>query len=174
MSLKRIGVVMPPKNVPTLLGDVNSYYLASVIATNVNPTETANITIYVKQPGEEDEDNFVYVTHLFPLSRQNSFETIRFAMNPLDEVWVESTVDEISFMASGIPQASIAVRYTVGPTERRPTAPQPGDQFFDTNGETLNIYSGSGGWQGIIPSTGYNSVDGGNAFSVYGNIEEEV
>jgi hypothetical protein len=26
------------------------------------------------------------------------------------------------------------------------------------------------GWQGILPSTGYNSVDGGNAFSTYENV----
>ena len=105
MSLKRIGVVMPAEDTPTLLGDVNTYYLASVIFTNVNPTETANITIYVKPDGETNPDNYAYITHLFPLERQNSFESLRFAMNPLDEIWVESTIDSVSFVASGIPQS---------------------------------------------------------------------
>jgi hypothetical protein len=148
MSLKRIGVVMPVEDTPTLLGDVNTYYLASVIATNVNPTQTANITIYVKPDGETDPDKYAYMSYLFPLEKQNSFETIRFAMNPLDEVWVESTINEVSFIASGIPQAVINVRYTVGPTENKPTAPQPGDQYYDTTLNTLQLYKPTG-WVNI-------------------------
>lgn len=148
MSLKRIGVVMPPEDTATLLGDVNTYYLASVIATNVNPSETANITIYVKPDGETDPDNYAYITYIFPLERQNSFETIRFAMNPLDEIWVESSIENVSFIASGIPQAIINVRYTVGPTENMPTSPNPGDQYYDTTQNILKLYKPTG-WQTI-------------------------
>jgi hypothetical protein len=144
MSLKRIGVSMPAENTLTLLGDVNSYYLASVIVTNVNPTETANITIYVKPDGETDPDNYAYITYLFPLERQNSFETIRFAMNPLDEIWVESTIDSVSFVAAGIPQAVINVRYTVGPTANKPTVPNAGDQYYDTTLNILQLYKPTG------------------------------
>jgi hypothetical protein len=144
MSLKRIGVVMPDKDVDTLLGDVTTYYLASVVVTNVNPTETANINIYIKPNGESDPDKFAYITHLFPLKRQNSFETIRFAMNPLDEIWVQSTINDVSFVASGIPQSIIAVRYSVGPIENRPTAPQPGDQFYNTTNNVLQLYKPTG------------------------------
>jgi hypothetical protein len=148
MSLKRIGVALPQKNTLTLLGDVNTYYLASVIATNINPTQTANITIYVKPDGETDPDRYAYITYLFPLDRQNSFETIRFAMNPLDEIWIESSIDDVSFIASGIPQAIINVRYTVGPTENKPTTPQPGDQYYDTTLNTLQLYKPTG-WVNI-------------------------
>ena len=144
MSLKRIGVVMPVKDTPTLLGDVNVYYFTSVVVTNTNPTETANITIYVKPNGETDPEKYAYITHLFPLSRQNSFETIRFAMNPLDEVWVESTINQVSFVAEGIPQSVISVRYTVGPTENKPTSPQPGDQYYDSTQNILQVYKPSG------------------------------
>jgi hypothetical protein len=144
MSLKRIGVVMPQKDVATLLGDVNTYYFTSVVVTNVNPTETANITIYVKPDGETDPNRYAYITHLFPLSRQNSFETIRFAMNPLDEIYVESTIDDVSFIAAGIPQAVIPVRYTVGPTANKPTVPQPGDQYYDSDQNILQVYKPSG------------------------------
>jgi hypothetical protein len=148
MSLKRIGVLMPPKNTLSLLGDVNTYYFASVIVTNVNPIQTANITIYVKPDGETDPDGYAYMSYLFPLERQNSFETIRFAMNPLDEIWVESTIDDVSFVASGIPQSIINVRYTVGPTANKPTAPQPGDQYYDTTLNTLQLYKPTG-WVNI-------------------------
>lgn len=144
MSLKRIGVVMPPEDTPILLGDVNTYYLASVIVTNVNPTQTANITIYVKPNGETNPDSYAYITHLFPLERQNSFESLRFAMNPLDEIWVESTIESVSFVASGIPQSIINVRYSVGPTENKPSTPNPGDQYYDTTLNTLELYKPTG------------------------------
>ena len=140
MSLKRIGIVMPEEDTDTLLGDVNTYYLASVVVTNVNPVETANITIYIKPDGETSPSNYAYITSKFPLSRQNSFETIRFAMNPLDEIWVESSIDQVSFVAIGIPQSVIVLRYSVGPTEERPTQPQVGDQFYNTTTNVLQLY----------------------------------
>jgi hypothetical protein len=151
MSLKRLGVSNPVKNTPTLLADVNTQYFASVIVTNLNPIQTANITIYVKPRDATSPDEYAYMAFLFPLSKQNSFETIRFAMNPLDEIWVESSIDDMSFMAMGIPQSVIAVRYSVGPTENRPTTPQPGDQYYNTTSNTLELYKPTG-WVTVTTS----------------------
>jgi hypothetical protein len=151
MSLKRLGVVNPIKNTPTLLADVNTQYFSSVIVTNLNPVQTANITIYVKPNGETNPDNYAYMTYLFPLSKQNSFETIRFAMNPLDEIWVESSIDDLSFMAMGIPQSIISVRYSVGELANRPTTPQPGDQYYNTTSNVLELYK-STGWVTVTTS----------------------
>jgi hypothetical protein len=151
MSLRRLGVANPPKNVVTKLADVNTQYFSSVIVTNLNPVQTANITIYIKPRDVEDPDEYVYLSYFFPLSKQNSFETIRFAMNPLDEIWVESSVDDISFMAMGIPQSIIVVRYSVGPTESRPTTPQPGDQYYDSTLNILQLYKPTG-WVTVTTS----------------------
>jgi hypothetical protein len=151
MSLKRLGVVNPIKNTPTLLADVNTQYFSSVIVTNLNPVQTANITIYVKPNGETNPDNYAYMTYLFPLSKQNSFETIRFAMNPLDEIWVESSIDDLSFMAMGIPQSIISVRYSVGELANRPTTPQPGDQYYNTTSNVLELYKPTG-WVTVTTS----------------------
>jgi hypothetical protein len=151
MSLKRLGVVNPIKNTPTLLADVNTQYFSSVIVTNLNPIQTGNITIYVKPNDEEDPDNYAYLSYLFPLSKQNSFETIRFAMNPLDEIWVESSIDEMSFMAIGIPQSVISVRYSVGEIGNRPTTPQPGDQYYNTTSNVLQLYKPTG-WVTVTTS----------------------
>ena len=148
MSLKRIGVLMPSQDTPSLLGDVNTFYLASVIATNINPNQSANVTIYVKPDGETNPDNYAYMAFQFPLDRQNSFETIRFAMNPLDEIWVESSIEQVSFIASGIPQSVINVRYSVGETANKPTNPLPGDQYYDTTLNTLQLYKPTG-WVNI-------------------------
>jgi hypothetical protein len=151
MSLKRLGVVNPVKNTPTLLADVNTQYFSSVIVTNLNPVQTGNITIYVKPNNETNPDNYAYLTYLFPLSKQNSFETVRFAMNPLDEIWVESSIDEMSFMAIGIPQSVISVRYSVGELANRPTTPQPGDQYYNTTSNVLQLYKPTG-WVTVTTS----------------------
>ena len=148
MSLRRLGVVNPPRNVETKLADVNTQYFSSVIVTNLNPVQTANVTIYIKPRDEEDPDNYAYLSYLFPLSKQNSFETIRFAMNPLDEIWVESSIEQVSFIASGIPQSIINVRYSVGETANKPTNPLPGDQYYDTTLNTLQLYKPTG-WVNI-------------------------
>ena len=172
MSMKRLGVARPQANQDTLLSDVVMPFFASVIATNLSETETANLTVYVKQPNGLEVDN-AYIVYNFPLKPFNTLETNRFALNTSDEIWVRTSIEDVSFFAEGVPQPIVELRYTNGTIAQRPTSPIPGDLFFDTDGGTFNIYSGVGGWQGILPSTGYNSVDGGDAFSVYDNIEGE-
>jgi hypothetical protein len=151
MSLRRLGVLNPVKNTPTLLAEVNTQYFSSVIVTNLNPVQNANITIYVKPNNETNPENYAYLAFLFPLSNQNSFETIRFAMNPLDQIWVESNIEDISFMAMGIPQSVIAVRYSVGELANRPTTPQPGDQYYNTTSNVLQLYKPTG-WVTVTTS----------------------
>jgi hypothetical protein len=170
MSIKKLGVARPQSDQDTLLSDVIMPFFASVIATNLSETETSNLTIYAKQPDAPEEEN-AYIVFNFPLKPFNTLETNRFALNTLDELWVKSSTGDVSFFAEGIPQPIVELRYTNGTISQRPTSPIPGDLFFDTDGGTFNMYSGAGGWQGILPSTGYNSVDGGNAFSIYDNVE---
>jgi hypothetical protein len=172
MSVKRLGIIRPSADTPSLLTDVSSNYFVSVIITNLNQIKEANLTVYVKPFEVTDPDEYSYVIYNFPLARANSLETNRFALNPLDEVWVESSIDDVSFVCVGIPQPIAGVRYTNSATGEFPSSPTPGDLFFDDDSGTFNIYSSVEGWQGILPSTGYNSVDGGNAFSTYGNEDE--
>ena len=172
MSVKRLGIVRPAAEIPSLLTDVGSNYFVSVIITNLNQIKEANLTVYVKPFEVEDPSEYSYVIYNFPLARANSLETNRFALNPLDEVWVKSSIDDVSFVCVGIPQPIAGVRYTNSTTGQFPVSPTPGDLFYDDFSGTFNIFSSVDGWQGILPTTGYNSVDGGNAFSVYGNEDE--
>jgi hypothetical protein len=167
MSVKRLGILKPPADVPSLLTDVNSNYFASVIITNLNQIKEANLTVYVKPFGATAIDQYSYIIYNFPLARANSLETNRFAMNPLDEVWVESSINDVSFVCVGIPQPVTGVRYTNGTTGDFPFSPTPGDLFYDDLSGTFNIFSTDFGWQGILPQTGYNTIDGGNASSTY-------
>jgi hypothetical protein len=151
MSMKRIGVTKPAADTYVMLADVNTQYLASVIMTNINPKQTANITVEVRPNGETNPDNYAYVIYNFPLERANSLETHRFALNALDEVWVLSTTEGVSFTCEGIPQPLINVRYTSGLTANYPAAPLPGDLFYDTEFQTLNLYKADG-WKLVTTS----------------------
>jgi hypothetical protein len=172
MSVQRLGVVRPLADTPSLLADSNSNYFVSVIITNLNQLKEANLTVYVKPFEVTDPDEYSYVIYNFPLKRANSLETNRFALNPLDEVWVESSINDVSFVCLGIPQPVAGVRYTNGSTGQFPASPTPGDLFYDDAFGTFNIFSTIDGWQGILLTTEYNTVDGGNAFSIYGNGDE--
>jgi hypothetical protein len=172
MSVQRLGILKPLADTPSLLADSNSNYFVSVIITNLNQIKEANLTVYVKPFEVTNPDEYSYVIYNFPLKRANSLETNRFALNPLDEVWVESSIDDVSFVCVGIPQPIAGVRYTNGSTGQFPASPTPGDLFFDSTTGTFNMYSSIDGWQGILPSTGYNNVDGGDAFSTYGDEDE--
>jgi hypothetical protein len=165
MSVKRLGIVKPLAETPSFLADVGSNYFASVIITNLNEIKEANLTVYVKPFEVTNPDEYSYVIYNFPLERANSLETNRFALNPLDEIWVESSIDDVSFVCVGIPQPIAGVRYTNG--TQLPSSPTPGDLFYNSNTGTFNIFSSAngGGWQGFIPVLGYNSIDGGDAFS---------
>lgn len=151
MSLKRLGIAQPIPHTPTKLTDVNTNYFASVIITNVNETETANLTIYVKPHGVTASSEFAYVLYNFPLERANSLETNRFAMNPLDELWVESSIEFVSFVCEGLPQSIVNVRYTVGPTLNLPTSPLAGDQHYNTDTNQLLVYKPTG-WKTVTTS----------------------
>jgi hypothetical protein len=172
MSVQRLGILKPLADTPSLLADSNSNYFVSVIITNLNQIKEANLTVYVKPFEVTNPDEYSYVIYNFPLKRANSLETNRFALNPLDEVWVESSIDDVSFVCVGIPQPIAGVRYTNGTV--LPSNPTPGDLFYNDNTGTFNIFSTANGvgWKGFLPVLGYNSVDGGDAFSTYGDEDE--
>ena len=147
MSLRRLSTLQPAANTPVEIAEVNSNYFVSLIMTNLNESETANITIYVKPNGATTSSQYAYVLYKFPLEKSNSLETHRFAINPLDQIWVESSVGDVSFTVEGIPQPEITIRYTSGETSAKPTTSATvGDLYYDTDLDRLEFYS-PGGWQ---------------------------
>lgn len=145
MGLRRLGVKQPPANTPYMLADVNVNYFASVIITNCDQVRTTNVSVWIKPLGATGPDQYAYVVYNFPLKRANSMETHRFAMNSLDELWIEADIEEVSFVLEGIPQPDIPMRYSVGISDRRPPTPAIGDQFYDTLLDELQVFT-SDGW----------------------------
>jgi hypothetical protein len=148
MSVKRLGIVRPQANVDELLTDVIINFFSSVIITNLSETETANLTIYVKPQGSVEEAEWVYIIYNFPLDPFNSLETQRFALNPQDEVWVRSSIENVSFLAEGIPQRDISVRYTTGTFAEKSLNPVAGDLHFATDEDKVYVNT-STGWKAL-------------------------
>jgi hypothetical protein len=148
MSLKRLGILRPVADINTLLTDVIIPHFASVIITNLSQTETANITISIRPNNTSNEQNFAYVLYNFPLAPFNSLETNRFALNANDSVYVKSTINNVSFLAEGIPQLNRTNEYTSGTNSEYPTNPLVGDQFYNITLDELNVYT-STGWKSL-------------------------
>lgn len=156
MSLKRLGVVRAVADTNLLLTDVLIPHFTSVIATNLSETQTANLTISIRPDNTSIESEFAYVTYNFPLKPFNTLETNRFALNANDSLYVKSSIDDVSFVAEGIPQADLSLRYSVGNSFQYPTKPAIGDQFFNTTTDELNVYT-STGWKVVMWDLGGES-----------------
>jgi len=146
MSLKRLGIARTVADTDTLLTDVLISHFASVIITNLSETETASLTISIRPDNTDDEDEFAYILYNFPLAPFNTLETNRFALNANDSVYVRSSINDVSFVAEGIPQLDFSNRYTVGNVLEYPTKPLIGDQFYNTTANELDVYT-STGWR---------------------------
>ena len=149
--MTRLGVLKPTANTPTLLVKVSSNYFLSVIITNLNQNKNADLTIYVKPFGSTGTSQYAYVLYNFPLEIANTLETNRFATNPLDEIWIESSISEVSFVCVGIPQPLSSVRYTSGADNEYPASPTAGDLYYNTTFNTLNLYKPNG-WKIVTTS----------------------
>jgi hypothetical protein len=149
MSLKRLGIIRPVADVDTLLTDVIVPHFASVIITNLNPTETANLTISIRPNNTSDEEDFAYVIYSFPLAPFNSLETNRFALNANDSVYVKSTINNVSFFAEGIIQINRTNSYITGGNDDYPSNPLIGDQFYNTFTNSLDVYTNTG-WKTLL------------------------
>jgi hypothetical protein len=149
MSLKRLGIIRPVADTDTLLTDVIVPHFASVIITNLNSTETANLTISIRPDNTNDEEDFAYVIYNFPLAPFNSLETNRFALNANDSVYVKSSINNVSFFAEGIPQLNRTNSYISGSNSEYPNNPLVGDQFYNTTLDRLDAYT-STGWKTLL------------------------
>jgi hypothetical protein len=149
MSLKRLGIIRPVADVDTLLTDVIVPHFASVIITNLNPTETASLTISIRPDNTSDEEDFAYVIYNFPLAPFNSLETNRFALNGNDSVYVKSTISNVSFFAEGIIQINRTNSYITGGNDDYPANPLIGDQFYNTLTSSLDVYTNTG-WRTLL------------------------
>jgi hypothetical protein len=107
MAVKRYGVQNPNANTEVTLLTTNDPLLISVIATNKHASADADINVFVIPNGATQPSQYAYIAYNLQVNPGNSVETHRFAVNAGDTVKVSSSISDVSFTGSGIPQTDI-------------------------------------------------------------------
>lgn len=107
MAVKRYGVQNPNANSEVTLLTTNDPLLISVIATNKHASADADINVFVIPNGATQPSQYAYIAYNLQVNPGNSVETHRFAVNAGDTVKVSSSISDVSFTGSGIPQTDI-------------------------------------------------------------------
>ena len=107
MAVKRYGVQNPNANSEVTLLTTNDPLLISVIATNKHASADADINVFVIPNGATQPSQYAYIAYNLQVNPGNSVETHRFAVNAGDTVKVSSSISDVSFTGSGIPQTDV-------------------------------------------------------------------
>ena len=175
MGLIRLGIANPAANTDTNIFTADEPYLMSIIATNMNSSNSTNIRVYVKPVGATQSSQYAHIVYELPVEATNSYETFRFAVNPTDEVYVRANMANVSFQAYGLVQYDIKLGAGVSswsPTP--PTNPVNGMIWIDSdavvNGGTakpIYIYdAANAGWV----STAAAAIDQSANYSFTGTV----
>jgi GDPmannose 4,6-dehydratase len=78
-----------------------------VIATNKSTTTNASISVWIAPLGTDTESGRGYVAYNLPLTISNTYETIRFPVINTDQVRVEASTANVSFIIAGIDQLDV-------------------------------------------------------------------
>lgn len=173
MPITRLGVAAPAANVATVLYSAGYSTLASVIIANKSASTAVlpKVDIYVVPAGATNESQYAYVVANIELQAGQSFETFKFAINGADTVYVKSTTANISASLNGIIQSddfsagdfpvvfknkTISGNFNTLTVEKNNTATRPlnpvvGYVRFNTDFDTLEVYT-SAGWKAVVTS----------------------
>jgi len=142
MPAVRLGSVVPQTEVAELIYEANRSYIVSVIATNISSVKQF-FTVYLVPSGEElNEDKWVYLNLQSKLNRFNSYESIRFAINQGDKIFVQSYFpNSISFTMNGVFDSfgRSMIFYSSAP----PQTPNIGDIWIDNATNIVYFWSGT-------------------------------
>jgi hypothetical protein len=106
-AIERLAIVNPSANTANTAFTSDSTFLVSVIATNKSTTENALISVWVSPLGVDSEGGRGYVAYNLPLSVSNTYETIRFPIINTDQVRVQASTANVSFIIAGIDQLDV-------------------------------------------------------------------
>lgn len=106
-AIERLNIVNPAANTGTSAFTSDSTFLVSVIATNKSATTNAEFSVWIAPSGDDTSTGRGYMAANLPLSISNTYETIRFAVNNTDVVYVQATTANVSFTVVGIDQVAV-------------------------------------------------------------------
>lgn len=173
MGLQRIAISNPAANTDTKIFTAGDPYLLSIIATNKSAS-ASNIRVWVQPNGASAESQYAFIIYDIPVDANNSYETFRFAINALDDVYIRSTSASINFQAYGLAQYDI--KLGAGVSSYSPNAPanpingmiwvDSDASVFGSSAKPIYIYnSASGTWD----STAATGINTGSNYTWSGN-----
>lgn len=114
MAITRLGVASPAANTAAQLISVLNSHLVSVVVANTSSQATplCKVDIYVIPQGAASSSEYAHIAANLVVGVGQSFETFKFAVNPNDQIWVQSTVANTSFSCFGLLQSE-----DVGPSD---------------------------------------------------------
>jgi hypothetical protein len=170
MAIIRLGVATPAANTPVQLASVLNSHLASVVVANTSSqaTPVCKVDIWVQPQGAAGPAEYAYIASNLIIGVGQSFETFRFALNPQDSVYVESSIAGTSFSAQGILQDEAVgpgdlplvfrnktirginnlIYVDKGNTSARDAGAEVGYLRFNTDFDTLEVKTSSG-WKTV-------------------------
>ena len=174
MGLQRIAISNPSANTDTKIFTAGDPYLLSIIATNKSAS-AGTISVWVQPNGASAESQYAFIVYNLPVDGNNSYETFRFAINALDEVYVRSTSSSVNFQAYGLAQYDIKLGAGVSSySPNAPANPVNGMIWVDSDGtvfgssaKPIYVYnSATGTWQ----STAASGIDTAANYNFTGTI----
>ncbi len=140
MGISRLASVTPSATVETLLHESLRSSVSSVMVTN-KANSPANVTIFVVPAGaDQDASIWIWVSSSIFLEPNNTLETFRFPLNTGDKVYVQSTVENVSFSLNAIYESNGRANITA--STLAPESPQIGDVWVNTGLNEVNFWDG--------------------------------
>lgn len=173
MGLQRIAISNPSANTDTKIFTAGDPYLLSIIATNKSAS-AGTISVWVQPNNASAESEYAFIIYNLPIDGNNSYETFRFAVNALDDVYIRSNTASVNFQAYGLAQYD--VKLGAGVSSYSPNAPanpvngmiwvDSDASVFGSSAKPIYIYnSSSGTWD----STAASGINTGSNYTWTGN-----
>lgn len=167
MAIVRLALSNPAANTNTLIHTAERQSLVSVLAANKSAS-AGTLRIWVQPQGSTTESQYAYITYDTVLPVNNTLETFRFSLESGDQLYVRSSIPNVSFSLNAIYESS-GNQNIVTSSPTQPTAPTIGDVWVNTNTSTVYFWSGSS-WITAAGSGG----GGGGGGSSGGPFESQV
>ena len=103
-AIERLNVVNPTGGSDATAFTSDGAYFASVIVTNKSSSANDVFSVWIAPEGDDTESERGYVAANVPLAVNQTFETIRFALNVTDVLKVRAGASNLSFIVQGIDQ----------------------------------------------------------------------
>lgn len=103
-AIERLQILNPDATASELLYTSDGAFFVSVIVTNKSTQLNGTFSIWIAPAGDNAGEARGYIASNIPLAVGQTFETIRFALNNTDQIYLDASVGSLSFTVQGIDQ----------------------------------------------------------------------